>query len=100
MSNGPYFNDGYFNQKVNKKSGKNPAKSNPSWDNSELASSVPKPLAALNPIDMASRASQILDRAYVYICMIVKIRKILKIFSKNRKISKKKNGCFEGNIDI
>lgn len=38
---------------------KHPAKRNPAWDSDDL-DSVPKPLAALNPTDTASRASQIL----------------------------------------
>lgn len=38
---------------------RHPAKRNPAWDSDDL-DLVPKPLATLNPIDTASRASQIL----------------------------------------
>lgn len=74
-----------------KKNGKNPVKSNLTWNNNELASPVPKPLAALNMVNMASCAIQILDRVYVYILLIIRVEKIVKIFSKHRKNLKKKN---------
>ena len=74
-----------------KKNGKNPVKSNLTWNNNELASPVPKPLAALNMVNMASCALQILDRVYVYILLTIKVEKIVKIFSKHRKNLKKKN---------
>lgn len=74
-----------------KKNGKNPVKSNLTWKNNELASPVPKHLAALNMVNMASCAIQILDRVYVYILLIIRVEKIVKIFSKHRKNLKKKN---------
>lgn len=74
-----------------KKNGKNPVKSNLTWNNNELASPVPKHLAALNMVNMASCAIQILDRVYVYILLIIRVEKIVKIFSKHRKNLKKKN---------
>ena len=46
---------------------KHPAKSNPAWNSSDFASPVPKPLAALNPVDTASRASQILESKNAWI---------------------------------
>lgn len=74
-----------------KKNGKTPVKSNLAWNNNELASPVPKPLAALNMVNMASYALQIFDRVYVYILLIIRVKKIVKIFSKHRKNLKKKN---------
>ena len=61
-----------------KKNGKTPVKSNLAWNNNELASPVPKPLAALNMVN-------------VYILLIIRVKKIVKIFSKHRKNLKKKN---------
>lgn len=46
---------------------KHPAKTNPAWSSGELASPVPKPLAALNPVDTASRASQIIESKNAWI---------------------------------
>lgn len=46
---------------------KHPAKTNPAWNSGELASPVPKPLAALNPVDTASRASQIIESKNAWI---------------------------------
>ena len=70
---------------------KEPGKEQSAWNNNELASPVPKSLAALNMVNMASCALQILDRVYVYILLIIRVEKIVKIFSKHRKNLKKKN---------
>ena len=42
-------------------------------------------------VNMASCALQIFDRVYVYILLIIRVKKIVKIFSKHRKNLKKKN---------